>query len=506
MAFPLRLPDEEHFRRVRDFLDHSGYTESAAAERIGFARLDQISEYSLCDHQQRDRNLRIRDPLGVIVKLFLCGQPLASSEIREFVTGELYASFEALGLLETSESGIFSPVLLYPAYGLYLASDRYMNPDGSDVSTGGDFVYLVLQRNSADFIAGLPDSPCETFLDLAAGCGVAALWAAQNFAAQSWSADITERATHFAEFNRRLNAIPNVHTVCGDLYAPVAGRRFDRIASHPPYAISPENGYVYADGGEDGEALTRRVIAEAPAHLEPGGILSCMAMISDREGESAEQRMRGWLGEASASHDIAVLVHELIPPQTYATDVIASRKGHLRELSQWRALFSRHRIRQFVYGNFMIRRHTPEDQEIGRPPFTVRRMRTEATGRRAVDWMLAWESYLARGDSGAILSLVPNPAVRAELLVTHSARDGTLQPTEYRFQTRYPFQASLTCKPWLAYLFSRCDGRRTAAELYAEVREHLPSGAGQQHFVDALCALISGGFLEVPGFRLPAEG
>ncbi|MGH9593489.1 MAG: methyltransferase, partial [Bryobacteraceae bacterium] len=278
---PLQLGDEAQFRLVREFLDGCGYTEPAAAERIGFERLDQLGQFQLCDHAKRDRNLLIRDPLGVVVKLFLCGQALDSAEVQEFVPEPVRAAMQGLGLTEEGSSHTISPVLLYPAHGLYLTSDRYMNPDASAVSTGSDFVFLVLQRNVTDFINFTPDSACETFLDLAAGCGVAALWAAKNFAGHAWSADITERATHFAEFNRRLNGIAHATVVQGDMYAAVAGLRFDRITTHPPYAMSPKSRYVYADGGEDGETLIRRAISEAPQHLAPGGILTCTSMASD---------------------------------------------------------------------------------------------------------------------------------------------------------------------------------------------------------------------------------
>jgi methylase of polypeptide subunit release factors len=67
------------------------------------------------------------------------------------------------------------------------------------------------------------------------GTGIAALVAAQKDAAHAWAFDITARATHFAEFNRRLNAIPNVTAAEGDLYAPAGGQTFDRIVAHPPY-------------------------------------------------------------------------------------------------------------------------------------------------------------------------------------------------------------------------------------------------------------------------------
>lgn len=493
---PLQLGDETQFRLVREFLDGCGYTEPAAADRIGFERLDQIGQYQLCDHAKRERNLWIRDPLNVAVKLFLSGEALDPAEVQEFVPESVRGAFEALGLTTIQSSRTISPVILYPAHGLYLVSDRYMNPDGSAVSTGSDFVFLVLQPNVTDFINFTPDSPCEKFLDLAAGCGVAALWAARNFATHAWSADITERATHFAEFNRRLNGITNATVVQGDMYAPVAGLAFDRIATHPPYAMNPKSRYVYAGGGEEGETLIRRAVSELPPFLAPGGVFTCTSMASDRSGQPLEQRVRQWLGDSGDAHDVAVIVDELIQPMTYAMGIISSDKGHLRDLEHWRALFLRHEIEGLVYGSLMVRRHT----QTGQKPFTIRRVRSPETTRAAVDWMLYWESAAAQPDRDQLLlASCPVASPRVELVVRHHSRDGDLRPLDYTFRTLYPFDTTLKCPSWAAYLFSRCDGRRTGAELLAEL-PNLPA----EEFLKGVSALISGGFLEIEPFRIPA--
>ena len=65
----------------------------------------------------------------------------------------------------------------------------------------------------------------------------------------------------------------------GDLFAPVAGERFDLILANPPYVPGPTTrcrarGPRRAwEGGGDGRLLLDRLCAEAPAHLNPGGTL-----------------------------------------------------------------------------------------------------------------------------------------------------------------------------------------------------------------------------------------
>jgi release factor glutamine methyltransferase len=70
----------------------------------------------------------------------------------------------------------------------------------------------------------------------------------------------------------------------GDLFAPVPpGARFDVIVSNPPYLPSAElpglsrevrrEPRLALDGGPDGLAVLRRLVAAAPAFLAPGGTL-----------------------------------------------------------------------------------------------------------------------------------------------------------------------------------------------------------------------------------------
>lgn len=70
----------------------------------------------------------------------------------------------------------------------------------------------------------------------------------------------------------------------GDLLAPVAGP-FDLVVSNPPYipsddlaTLEPEvrkfDPALALDGGADGFAFYRRIIAGAPEHLAPGGLLA----------------------------------------------------------------------------------------------------------------------------------------------------------------------------------------------------------------------------------------
>jgi hypothetical protein len=217
-------------------------------------------------------------------------------------------------------------------------------------------------------------------------------------------------------------------------------------------------------------------------------------------GQSIEQRIRKWLGDASEQHDVAVIVDEYIEPVSYAISNISANKGHLRELELWRAMFKRHQIERLIYGVLMFRRHA----RTGQVPFTSRRVRSPRTNRASVEWMFAWESAAARPDrDDLLLSSRPVASPAAELVVRHQAVEGDLRPLDYTFRTQYPFDASLKAPSWAAYLFSRCDGGRTGAELFEEVEPNLSSEGGRGEFLQGLAALIAGGFVEIEPFRIP---
>jgi hypothetical protein len=165
------------------------------------------------------------------------------------------------------------------------------------------------------------------------------------------------------------------------------------------------------------------------------------------------------------------------------------------------------KIERFIYGGITVRRHLTAGQQ----SFTVRRTRSAATDRRAMEWLLSWETTAAQpARSARLMAAKPRAAAAAELHVRHGFREGSLAPLEYALRTVYPFDATLSSRAWVAFLFARCDGARTAAELFAETAPNLagltlPPGGEQEHFLDGLSALISGGFVEIDGFTLPAK-
>ena len=118
--------------------------------------------------------------------------------------------------------------------------------------------------------------PGASVLDLCTGSGAIAVAAAMAGAGPVTAVDVSRRAVATAQLNARLNGV-RVRGRRGRLFQPVAGERFDAIASNPPYLPAeddelPARGPQRAtDGGRDGRVLLDAICAQAPAHLAPGG-------------------------------------------------------------------------------------------------------------------------------------------------------------------------------------------------------------------------------------------
>ena len=94
--------------------------------------------------------------------------------------------------------------------------------------------------------------------------------------------ELSPDALKWAERNLRKLALPNVTFLHGDLFGPVAGRRFDLVAANLPYIPDgdreklPPNVREFEPaealfGGADGLDVVARALEQAPAHLNTDG-------------------------------------------------------------------------------------------------------------------------------------------------------------------------------------------------------------------------------------------
>lgn len=165
-------------------------------------------------------------------------------------------------------------------------------------------------------------------LDLCTGGGSLAILAARTFPnAEVDVVDLSPDALAVARRNVHEHGLQDrVRLFEGDLFAPVAGRRYDLILTNPPYvdaeavaAFPPEYAaepVMAHAGGEDGLAIVRRILDGAPEHLAEGGALVCEI----GRGREALMAERGdlpfvWLDTAESEGEVFLLRAEDFAPR-----------------------------------------------------------------------------------------------------------------------------------------------------------------------------------------------
>ncbi len=179
-------------------------------------------------------------------------------------------------------------------------------------------------------------------LDVCTGSGALAVAAARGGARRVTAVDASRRAVLTARLNARLNGA-RIAARRGDLFAPVAGERFDLIVSNPPYVPSaseelPQRGLERAwEAGLDGRAVLDRICAEAPARLERGGTLLVVHSTVCGEGATIDRlaqagleasvvaRRRGPLGPLLSARAEELERRGLLAPGAREEDLIVVR-------------------------------------------------------------------------------------------------------------------------------------------------------------------------------------
>ena len=270
---------------LREQLQTSGYTEGTVRARLK----KPIQDLAPTDLPYLDRFGLERDQLGDLIRLFLLRGALAEERVRELVGAEPFELLARFGLLTRRGDAWAATVDLFPLDGLLVATDHRYQVLESDRLDEDPVMYLG--RDSVGLVQVAPRARSKRHLDLCTGSGVQAL-IARRYAGEVVGVDRNPRAVRFARFNAELNGLADVQFLLGDLYQPVEGERFDTITANPPFVPSPVGELGFRDGGADGEAVLRRIVQEAAAHLHPDGRLSIVTDLVDVP--SYEEKLQSW--------------------------------------------------------------------------------------------------------------------------------------------------------------------------------------------------------------------
>lgn len=430
----LILADAATFEAARRTLDACGFNESGLADPAG-----------------------ADDPKALLASVFLQAAQVPQARAEELLPAEGLEALLRLGLLEAEDGKVRASALLYPLSGLHIASDFPGRDIGAD-----DFVFPAISQQTWEYLSLLPDSPCESFLEIGTGSGAAALLAAR-YAGAVTATDISERCLHFAEFNRRLNAVEGVRFVRSDVFdALPSGETFDRIAAHPPYVPWTGKQEAYRHGGPDGEAVLRRLMAGLAARLRPGGACHLATMGLDTLDAPLEQRLREMIGPGEGDFDLLVAERQVLTPLEFVLPWKEGEDLTFEEAWGLSQALQESRAKALVRCSVLVERRTGDGE-----PKTLRRTGGLATGAAEMARELAREPR--EWDWESLLDASPELVAQIELeTVSLPTDDGWMARTRI-LSAEHPFVFRTDCPAWAADLLLQVDGVRTMRELLEPV-------------------------------------
>jgi len=145
------------------------------------------------------------------------------------------------------------------------------------------FIAELLREQLSPWIDD-PDA-IHSAVDVCTGSGCLAILMAHAFPdAEIDAVDISAEALEVAKRNVADYGLQDqVHLIQSDLMAGLAEKKYDLIITNPPYVNAPSMAELPQEyqrepelalaSGEDGLAHIRRILADAPRHLNPGGLL-----------------------------------------------------------------------------------------------------------------------------------------------------------------------------------------------------------------------------------------
>jgi len=429
------------------------------------------------------------EPAAQLARLFLLGEQLDTSSVQCALPSLGAAGALALGLIDPHGRALLD-VRPYSTVDASGTADWFVVSDLGETALGRALpAEHVLGVGGASLtLAGLiPTNSVGTVLDLGTGCGVQSLHAARH-AQRVIATDVSTRALELAALTLRLNAVHTVELRHGDLFAPLAGERVDRIVSNPPFVITPRREgvpqYEYRDGGRVGDAIVEEVVRGAADHLTAGGTAHLLGNWEYREGLGGDglARVRRWISESGL--DGWVIERERQSPEEYAATWI--RDGGTRVgtpeydtlCAAWLDDFAERGVTAVGFGYIVVRRRVSEDAA----PLLHTELLSSPLGPAASglgDHLLAGfaaHDWMASRDDAALAAerLVLAPDVTEE----RHHWPGQEAPTVIRLRQGAGFAREIDADPALAGFVGACDGELTVGQLAAALADLLEVDEG----------------------------
>ena len=288
-------------------------------------------------------------PVAVLTALFMLGESVPATALDAALPRTTAAGAAAVGLVGEPDGAGYVRALvdLRPHEAVDDAGEVrwWVASDLGELVTGRALApdHVLGVGGAGLTLAGLtPRTPVRTALDLGCGCGIQTLYLLRH-AEHVVATDISARALAFTAFNAALAGVSvtgsapgaaseadvkpgpasgsgSLELLRGSLLEPVVGRRFDLIASNPPFVLTPpavrEAGLPLMEYRDAGGPILPGLVAGLAEHLEPGATAVMLGNWEHRGAGSWREVVAAWLPEGL---DAWILERELQDPVEYAT-------------------------------------------------------------------------------------------------------------------------------------------------------------------------------------------
>ena len=281
-------------------------------------------------------------PVTVLTALFMLGEPVPATALDAALPRTAAAGAAAIGLVgEPDGAGCVRALVdLRPHEAVDDAGEVrwWVASDLGELVTGRALApdHVLGVGGAGLTLAGLtPRTRVRTALDLGCGCGIQTLYLLRH-AEHVVATDISVRALAFTAFNAALAGVSvtgapdagsepvlgsgRLELLRGSLLEPVVGRRFDLIASNPPFVLTPpavrEAGLPLMEYRDAGGPILPGLVAGLGEHLEPGAVAVMLGNWEHRGTGSWRDAVAAWVPEEL---DAWVIERELQDPVEYAT-------------------------------------------------------------------------------------------------------------------------------------------------------------------------------------------
>ncbi|MFH7322625.1 methyltransferase [Aeromicrobium sp. JJY06] len=432
--------------------------------------------------------------LSTLIRLFQlqAAVPRASAEAA---FGDAWETALALGLVELDGDEARALLDLRPygdeTHDWWVVCDLTPGLDGRENPRDPSYVLGISEASSS--LAQLTVRPqVDRALDLGTGCGVQALHLATH-SRDVVATDVNRRATDLTRLTAAINGV-DLDVREGSLFEPVAGERFDLISTNPPFVVSPPEGdrLVYRETGFPGDDVVRRIVTQAPDHLNDGGWCQVLAAWIHEDGVPWQERLASWIEPTGM--DAWVVQRERVDLPEYAEMWLADAglrhaPGHLERYDRWLSWFAEQRIEAMGFGWITLRK-------AGRATPQVRIEEwTGPVAQPVSSEFAAWAGRTDALDTGDLLDRAwrvgddvvqetAGPVGAPDPAIIRAVRMGGLRPTRQLDTIE-------------AGLVSASDGDLTAGQLLDAIAQLLEQDAAEvrRTYEPAVRELVADGFL-----------